>query len=198
MNRLEYKLRIWTGKSLRLALRQIFQFDAWHVFTLTERKYARDIIAFCNNKKWRRSFVEIGCGLGDIIRNVRYENKFGYDNDKKVLNAAAFLDRFSKGVSTNFSQFQFPDTVLERKHDVIVMVNWVHHIPSSLLKSKIQQYIRDNLLDEGLIIIDTVQDKDYKYNHDIEFLADGIGATYTRLGDYERMREIWILQKESR
>ena len=199
MKRLVNKLKIWSGKALRLVLRRLFHFDQWHVFTLAERKYAQDIIRFCNNKHTRQSFVEIGCGLGDIIRNVRYQNKFGYDIDQQALKAASFLDKFSIKGRTAFSLFDFPSAFLPGKHDVIVMVNWIHHIPPMILKSKIREYISQSLIEKGIIIIDTVQDKGYKFNHDIKFLAgdDGL-VTYMKLGDYERMRQIWILQKESR
>jgi len=198
MRRLVNKLKIWSGKALRLVLRQFFHFDQWHVFTLAERKYAQDIIRFCNNKITRQSFVEIGCGLGDIIRNVRYQSKFGYDMDQQALKAASFLDKFSAKGRTVFSPFEFPASYLPGTHDVIVMVNWIHHIPPTILKSKIQEYISRSLNENGMIIIDTVQDKEYKFNHDIKFLAgDEPGVAFTKLGDYERMRQIWILQKES-
>jgi len=198
MKRLVNKLKIWSGKVLRLVLRQFFHFDQWHIFTLAERKYAQDIIRFCNNKLARQSFVEIGCGLGDIIRNVRYENKVGYDIDQQALKAASFLDKFSTKGRTAFSLFEFPESYLPGKHDVIVMVNWIHHIPPPILGSKIQEYLSQSLNEKGILIIDTVQDKEYKFNHDIKFLAgNDAGVVYTKLGDYERMRQIWILQKES-
>ena len=198
MIRLVNKLKIWGGKSVRLTLRLFYRFDRWHVFTLTERKYAQDIIAFCNRKKIRNSFAEIGCGLGDIIRNVRYAEKFGYDLDQKVLNAASFLDKISFGQKTQFSVLNFPDDILPGTHDVILMVNWIHHVPPPVLKYKIEEYFRNSLNNEGIIIFDTVQDKEYKFNHDIEFLAGDPGISFTKLGDYERMRQIWILQRKQR
>jgi 2-polyprenyl-3-methyl-5-hydroxy-6-metoxy-1,4-benzoquinol methylase len=188
-----YGVRLW-----KWFLQKLFHFDRWHIVSLRQRKYAQDIIRFCNEKKIRNSFVEIGCGLGDIIRNVHYNDKYGYDVDQKVLNAASFLSKISLRGKAKFATFHFPETPLAGKHDVIVMVNWIHHIPPEILKRKLEEYCNESVMEGGMIIIDTVQDKEYKFNHSVEFLAGGPGMFYTKLGDYERMRQIWILQSESK
>jgi len=77
MDRFIWKLKIWSGKLFRLMLRFFFQFEKWHVFTLTERKYARDIIKYCDSIENRNSVVEIGCGLGDILRKLKYALDMG-------------------------------------------------------------------------------------------------------------------------
>ena len=197
MRRVVYKIKIWTGKTFRLGLRFIFGFDRWHVFTLTERVYAQDIISFCNNRATRFCFAEIGCGLGDIIRNVHFVNRFGYDMDAKVLKAAAFINTITAGRKIHFSSFTFPESILLEKYDVIVMVNWIHHIAPAILRKKIEDYVDESLNNEGCLILDTVQDKDYEFNHDIKFLSTSGKFVVTRLGAYERQREIWVLQKNT-
>lgn len=47
----------------------------------------------CINKREIRSIVEVGCGLGDIISNIRMLSKrkcekIGIDREKNVLKAA--------------------------------------------------------------------------------------------------------------
>ncbi|HEV3222660.1 MAG TPA: class I SAM-dependent methyltransferase [Puia sp.] len=195
MRNLIWKSKVWGGKLQRIFLRYIFKFDNWHIFTLAEKKYAKDIIGYCNARSVRNSFVEIGCGLGDIVRHVRYYEREAYDMDEKVLKAARFLNTLTGGKRIRFSAFTFPGTPLHGKFDVVVLVNWIHHIEPSVLKSSISDYFNNALNKTGVIIIDTVQDPEYKFNHDILYLTDGINAGINKLGDYERQRQIWLIEK---
>jgi hypothetical protein len=45
------------------------------------------------------------------------------------------------------------------------------------------------------IIIDTVQDEEYQFNHDIKFLTSGLSCSIEKIGDYERKRELWAIKK---
>jgi SAM-dependent methyltransferase len=196
MQKLVWKLKVWGGKLQRIILRYIFKFDKWHVFTLTEKKYAKDIIAYCNARPVRNSFAEIGCGLGDIVRHVQYQERLGCDMDEKALKAARFLSRLTGRGKIRFSVFTFPDSPLPGKYDLIVLVNWIHHIEPAVLKSGIAAFFNNGLNKGGVIIIDTVQDPEYRFNHDIRFLTDGIDADVNKLGDYERQREIWLIKNK--
>jgi len=195
MQKLYQKFKIWNGKLFRIILRSFYGFDKWHLFTLTERTYAKDIITYCNNRIERNAFAEIGCGLGDIIRNVNYKGKQGFDADVKVLRAGSAFAKICLRKKINFSLFHFPESDLNGKFDVIVMVNWIHHVEPSILKSKLGQYSKSNLNDGGCIILDTVQDKEYRFNHNINYLAKDLDATLTKLGDYERQRQVWAINK---
>jgi hypothetical protein len=189
-----YKTHIVT-KIFRHALRLFFKFDRWHTSPLSERLYAIDVISFCNSKSGKKKFIEIGCGLGDIILNVNYEYRFGYDNDIKALNAANFLKiiRFAKNIK--FELFSFPENYLKTKADVLVMVNWIHHIEPATLKTNLCKFFYENIDSGGCIIIDTVQDKDYPYNHDITYLTKDLPCTITKIGNYIRQREVWCIKK---
>jgi len=195
MQKLVWKFKVWGGKLQRIFLRYIFKFDNWHVFTLAEKKYAKDIIVYCNGRRVRGSFAEIGCGLGDIVRHVRYHERVGYDMDERALKAARFLNILSGGGKVRFSVFTFPDSSIRGTYDVVVLVNWIHLIEPSVLKSAIATYFNTALNEGGVIIIDTVQDPEYKFNHNIGFLTDGIKARVNKLGDYERQRQIWLIEK---
>jgi len=195
MHKLVWKLKVWVGKAQRILLQSVFKFDNWHIYTLTEKKYARDIIAYCNSRSVRNIFAEIGCGLGDIVRHVQYKQRFGLDADEKSLKAARFLGLVAAGDKIHFSLFTFPDSPLPGKYDVIVLVNWIHHIDPVVLKSSIRFYFENALNPGGDIIIDTVQDPEYKFYHDILILTEGLASVVRKLGSYEREREVWLINK---
>ncbi|MFL5811651.1 MAG: hypothetical protein ACJ749_19160, partial [Flavisolibacter sp.] len=64
------------------------------------------------------------------------------------------------------------------------------------LRKKIAEYFNQHLNKEGSIIIDTVQDKTYKHNHDIHFLTTGLDGQVEHIGSYERERDIWAINKK--
>ena len=185
-----YIIRMW-----KRILQKIFHFDKWHISSLDQRKYAQDILLHCNQRKQEEYFAEIGCGLGDIIRNIDFHFRVGFDIDKNVLKAVSFLSRITGQKNIRFAIFNFPDSPLPDEHDVILMVNWIHHIEPAILKNKLLQYFSENLREEGEIIIDTVQDPAYRYNHDIRFLTKDLNCSIHCLGQYARQREVWVIKK---
>jgi len=184
-----YFVRFWKH-GLRLA----YGFDKWHTTSLDQRKYATDIIAYGNGRERKDKAAEIGCGLGDIIRHLQYRIRTGYDQDPKVLKAASFLSRIS-GQSIQYKSFNFPDSVLEGSFDLIIMVNWIHHIDPDLLKFYIEKYFGECLLPGAELLIDTVQDPEYRVNHNIQFLTKDLNCSIYRLGMYPREREVWAVKK---
>lgn len=189
------KLHIRWSKCSRKVLQAFFKFDRWHVSPFISRAYAKAIVDFLNSVDKKNNIAEIGCGLADILRNVNFKNKFGFDADVRVLKAAKFLSFFGRsGATYHFKKFVFP-SALEGNYDVILLVNWIHHIEPFILKSYLGQYFKSNLAQSGFIIIDTVADKAYKYNHDIEFLTEQINCSLICIGNYENNREVWAIKK---
>ncbi len=182
-------------KLKRRLLQLQFGFDKWHISPLGERPYAVDVINYCNVLEERISFAEIGCGLGDITRNVNFLDRTGYDMDPKVLKAAAILPVKGTIRKIEFAEFHFPESILTGTYNVLALINWIHHIEPAVLKEKIEFYFRENLLDMGELIIDTVQDSAYKHNHRIGYLTKDINCSVQKIGDYARQREVWSIKK---
>lgn len=183
-------------KVYRKILQLIVGFDKWHISPLKERPYAVDVISYCNNRLQRNDFAEIGCGLGDITRNVLYKKRRGFDNDEKVLKAARMLPvKDGKHADIQFKLFHFPDSHLDGTFNVLTLVNWIHHIEPVILKNNIAAYLDKNISSGGEILIDTVQDKEYRYNHNIDFLTRGMNCSVYKIGSYARQRELWAIKK---
>jgi SAM-dependent methyltransferase len=188
-------LLIRLERACRHGLRLIFRFDDWHTSPLLERPYARDVIDHLNARPAARRVrvAEIGCGLGDIIRRVRYDFRTGLDADTRVLDAARLLARFGRRPAPCFERFVFPDGMLTGRFDAIILVNWIHHIPPDILGGKIKEYAREHLSPGGIIVIDTVSDSEYRYNHVVEDLTSGLACLVTVIGTYMRGRTIYAI-----
>lgn len=183
-------------KNFRYILKVVFNFDKWHITPISSRNYAIGITRFLNESKNRNSIAEIGCGLGDILRKVRFKAKYGFDADVNVLKAARLLSLFQfPYVKTIFKKFTFPSDGLTGEYDAILLVNWIHHIEPAILKEMIRDYYINRLRHGGSIVIDTVDDPAYKYNHDIQFLVLDINCSLECIGAYERNRKVWAVKK---
>lgn len=184
------------GRIFKTTLYYYFKFDKWHITTLYDRSYPNEIIRFLNAKPkaHRSSIVEIGCGLGDIIRNINYDDRTGYDLDRNALKAAAFIAKLTSN-KISFDWFQFPESELKGKFSTIIMVNWIHHVEPPLLKSKVQEYFHTHLLSGGEILIDTVQHPEYKINHSIDFIVSGLDCKVISVCKDVRQREVFAITK---
>jgi 2-polyprenyl-3-methyl-5-hydroxy-6-metoxy-1,4-benzoquinol methylase len=167
----------------------IFKFDFWHVTLARTRKYPNDIANYLNSRNLN-SLCELGCGLGDISLKVRAKNKSGRDISPEVISAAkvySFL-RFQK---LDFQVLDISSEELIDKYDAIIMVNWPHNINPMKLQLIVHSIIKKNLNKGGCMILDTIENTKYKYNHDIAFLTNSIFCDVTMIASYEMGRKIY-------
>lgn len=206
---LSWRLSVWIARYstvlhprlprvLRIALRKVYGFDEWHTSVLAERAYARRLITYLNgaDSAQRGSLVEIGCGLGDILRRAHYRQRLGLDREEAALRAARFLARLGRQRGIQFERFEFPQSRLSGVYDAIVMVNWIHKIERHVLKRELDEYFMRNLAPGGEIIVDTVADPSYQVNHTIDALVAGLACTVHRIGDFEHGRTLYAIRSE--
>jgi SAM-dependent methyltransferase len=181
----------------RRLLQRVYGFDAWHVGHAGE-PYGRDIVRALNARPSasRGSAVEIGCGLGDILRRLTFARRLGLDRDRAALEAARFLATLQWSRDLRFAPFEFPSDHLDGRWDAIVMVNWIHAVEPARLTDAVAGYFERHLEPGGWLVLDTVPDPAYTYNHDVHALAPPASAI-NRLGTYSRGREVWALSKPS-
>ena len=179
----------------RSLLQRYYGFDRWHIGHAGEA-YAADIVRRLN--AWpdtgRQTVVEIGCGLGDILRHLRFGTRLGLDRDSRVLDAARFLSRFGAGPPPRLEVWDFPAKRLVGTHNAIIMVNWIHDIEPEQLRLAVGDLFSAHLAPGGSLVLDTVQDPTYTYNHDIQRLAPP-GAVTDHLGRYARNRDVWFIRR---
>ncbi len=179
----------------RYLLYWVFRFDRWHLGHAGE-PYARRIVEFLN--AWpaaeRRALLEVGCGLGDILRGARFQVRVGLDRDPRVLAAARLLALARGRFGLRFRTAEFPALSVSGRYNAIVLVNWIHQIPPHPLADGLRALYTRHLEPGGALIVDTVRDPGYTYNHDIAALAPP-GSSIEHVGRFARGRDIWALRK---
>ena len=177
-------------------LRVYFQYNSWHDSLFIQRRYAQKIVSHLNKRMVRNSVLEIGCGTGDILRRLNYANKTGLDYEQGALNALNFLSYLKNvGGYISIKKFDFLSDEVNGKYDVIILCNWIHEIEPSVLKFKISQIFKNNLNDNGEIILDVLENLEYKYNHSIIDLIQNLNCKKVSLGEFESGRVIFCLMK---
>lgn len=184
----------------RQILSLFFGFDKWHIQKVVDRLYVKSIIDFLTQNfesKHDCRIVEIGAGLGDIIRNVPFETKYILDYDQSVLNACKFLSNFSnKGAkSTHFQLFNFPNDALSGQFDVVLLVNWIHTIEPEVLLPKLQEYFDNNLKLGGYMIVDSAGHANARFNHNFSELLQRSGCKPIIKEGFGLERKVFFIQK---
>ena len=156
-------------------LQKRYLFNSWHVEPINFRPYAMEIVLMTEryiNQKNIRCVMEVGCGLGDIIGNIKVSKrnckKIGIDKEHNVINAAKVLHP-----SVIFLQGSF-DNCVSREESCLIMVNFIHRIPYDELKQEMQKvFLKSNV---NLVVMDTFSRNEntvYEYSHHGKELFDG-------------------------
>lgn len=150
-----------------------YSFADWHLDSINNRPYAQEVVMSIQryidtNGVYR--VIEVGCGLGDIIGNIRTGRKckkIGIDSDSAVVKAATILHP-----SVEFCQGSFRDiAICASGGNCLIMVDFIHTISEEDLKAKIENVINTGKID--LVVFDTFakyENTVYQYSHRGEYL----------------------------
>jgi len=181
----------------KLIVFYFFNFNRWHVNSYSHRPYTEVVVSLLNNREIKSSAVEIGCGLGDILRRLHFGCRVGLDNEQEVLNAAIFISRFHNilGRKIEFRKFDVLNDELVGRFDAILMVNWIHNIEPLELKRIVERMFSENLNMNGVLVFDVLSNKGYKYNHSFEDITENLLSQVTVLGPFDFGRSIVFVNK---
>jgi SAM-dependent methyltransferase len=157
--------RVWLA-----ALRTVFEFDSWHVSApFSCRPYKGQVVELANSLQ-PKTVVEVGCGLGDILRRISARERFGFDTDSGVIRAARFLHRSSAHWIQGDAACVGNAVPIDRSIDCLIMVNWIHNLsPQELAAVLLPLLGRTHFL--ILDAIDINGPETYKHKHDFRFLS---------------------------
>jgi SAM-dependent methyltransferase len=168
-----------------------YKIEKWHISPLESRIYAIEIVNLINNVAKNENWscvVEIGCGIGEIIRNLNIEKKIAYDLDENVIKVARLLDKknsvsFNKGSFKNVDQFFF---------NCLITVNFIHMIESEELKLLYKELLSNSIVEN--VLVDSVGNS-YKYQHNFDLILPSSYEKKLSLGPFKSDRYILLYKK---
>ena len=101
-------------------LQEVYRFDPWHISAYELRKYLQDVAGYISSKK-PDVVVDIGCGLGDMLRHTDAKVKIGMDIHDDVLEAAMTLDG-----DIQYIQGSFEELKVEGPIDYVTSFGFMH------------------------------------------------------------------------
>ena len=193
--RLVRRLRTEALRAPRRVLRLVYGFDSWHEWPAVARPYVRDIARYLNSRPaaQRESVLEIGAGLGDILRRLRYGQRLGLDQEDAVVRAARLVSALTRD-GTRFAVSHFPDDAIAGRFDAVILVNWIHSVPPDVLRSNLRRVVDENVRQGGVVVLDLVDGSGYPYHHSADFLADGLPVTVDVIASYDDGRRIVVFE----
>ena len=102
-------------------MQKTYHFDSWHISPYELRKYLQATVDYINSKDVQ-TVVDIGCGLGEMLRRIKAENRIGMDVHEETIRAA---EKLSKGDIT-YRVGSFQELQIEKPIDYLVTLGFMH------------------------------------------------------------------------
>lgn len=121
------------GIARRTQLKRIckkYELDMWHESPYELRRYAQ-IVAKSVNRLGVQCVIDVGCGLGEILRHINVRKRYGYDTDSRVIEAAKSFSKDRKNIIYSVGDLRsvnVPDA------DCLVTIGWMHGAADKDLK----------------------------------------------------------------
>lgn len=176
----------------RKMLRYVYGLKPWHDTPLNAKPYAVWIVKQLNSCiNADGCYAEVGCGLGDIIGNLDFKHRYGFDTSKETVRVARILHPLTK-----FQQGSFKEVSLGRI-DVFIIVNFTSGITTEVLQKQIFELKEKS--DVKIFVVDTFLrvNQDYPNLHNWQTV---LGKEYVKIqrskgfdaaGNNRRYIEIW-------
>ena len=97
-----------------------YHFDPWHLSPYEWKEYAQACVRYLNTQNCK-TVVDIGCGLGEILRHIKADKKIGLDLQEEVIMAARELN----GGKIDFLAGSFGE-LTEHPIDYLITLNFMH------------------------------------------------------------------------
>lgn len=147
-------------------LRAVYRFDPWHAANPAGcRPYKRHVAEVANSLN-PCSVMEVGCGLGEILVQIRARRRIGVDPERGVLRAARLLHPAS-GVHWMHGDLLLLQSI-SGPIDLLLAIGWVHGVSPQELERLIVPHAHRI----KYILVDAFNSDEspYPFKHDFAFL----------------------------
>ena len=136
--------------------------------------------------------IEIGCGLGDILKQLaNIKLRVGCDIDERVIKAAKIKNVHNNIIFYSDLKRISPST-FKHKTVTLVCVNWLHELSSEELTKFFDEVCR--VVEPNTIIVDSIiENNNHRTRHNFGFLKNHSFALSQQTIEPEKIRilETW-------
>ena len=130
-------------------IQKIYKFDTWHFSPYEWREYLQKTAEYINANNAKK-VIDIGCGLGELLRHLNAETRIGLDAHEEEIMAASALNHGNIIYKTG----SFNEVVGEKNVDYLVTLGFTHGSPEETWRTPYHTIAEKN--DIKNFIVDTV------------------------------------------
>ena len=174
-----------------IALRHKYQYLYWNVSPFELRKYIQDVADYINSRN-PECVIDCGCGLGELLRNVRASKRIGIDRGDGEILAARHLDKsggieFEKGTLEN-------DDLIGIRADFLVTLGFTHGNSEEYWRQAYQGFLNRN--DVKRIVVDVFPPVKGQYSLNFKNILPKSYGLSDRLGPYKGEKYVEVYERE--
>lgn len=148
---------LFIGLMRRNKLRAVckaYGLDAWHQSPFELRLYAQ-MAANSANELNVDCVVEVGCGLGEILRHINAKRAYGYDIDPNVVKAANAIKPTDK---IQYHIGELKDVAIG-DIDCLITISWMHYVSEAYLKEAYKTALEQNRIKYVIVDVKNIENK---------------------------------------
>ena len=167
-----------------------YRFDTWHISPYELRKYVQVVAEYVSDKQ-ADVVIDIGCGLGELLRHTKAKRRIGLDLSREVIEAAAVLGGDISYITGSFEHVEVFEPI-----DYLITLNFMHGGTNEAWVPHYTDVIRRN--DIRHLIVDTVPDNGASHRLEFEKILPPEYQMIDRMGPFLGDRYIEVYKKEDK
>ncbi|MBQ2934649.1 MAG: class I SAM-dependent methyltransferase [Lachnospiraceae bacterium] len=171
------------------SLRKKYQFDPWHDSPYELRKYAQATAEYIN-RHGADTVVDIGCGLGEVLRNISAPQRIGLDECGICIEVAKKLDKTKR---IQYVQGSFNDLKVQDTIDYVITLGFMHGSREDIWKSAYHRCASEN--DAKAFIVDVLPESDSTYCLDFSLILPENYVLKEKMGPFLSGRWLYVYEK---
>lgn len=171
-------------------MQKIYGFETWHLSPYEWREYLQKTASYINMHNAKK-VVDIGCGLGDLLRHINADIKIGIDIHEEVITAARALN--DKVITYRVGSFN--DITGEKDIDYMITLNFTHGGTEKVWNELYHAVARKN--DIRHFIVDTVPENGPSHFLNFSEILPKSYKMIERMGPFLGGRHIEVWGKSS-
>ena len=171
-------------------LRKKYQFDSWHESPYELRKYAQATAEYIN-KHNAHTVVDIGCGLGEVLRNVSATKRIGLDGCERCIEVAKKID---KSKTIEYSVGSFDKLKIDGSIDYVITIGFMHGAREDAWKEVYHECARRN--DIKAFIVDVLPENPPTHHLDFDLILPNNYVLKEKMGPF--LADRWLLVYEKK
>lgn len=170
-------------------LQKKYQFYEWNITPFELREYIQ-VAAECINRIKPKTVIDIGCGLGELLRHIHAEHRIGLDIGENNIKTAKILDKSGK-ISFKTGSFE----QIKGEHvDILVTLNFMHGLSEDKWIPVYRTFLKNN--DVERLIVDTLPQSNGKHHLDFTKILPKEYVLKKDKGPYLSGRHVLLFERK--